>query len=127
VIGYTAYGASKYAVRGFTDALRAEVKGMGIDVSIVFPPDTDTPQLAYDNLYKPPETKFLSALNSVQTAEGVAAAILDGISKKRYIILPGLDNKLTYWLISLAGTITYPVMDWLVARARKGMQLKGAA
>jgi len=30
VFGYTAYGASKFAVRGFSDALRAEVKPLGI-------------------------------------------------------------------------------------------------
>jgi 3-dehydrosphinganine reductase len=127
VFGYTAYGASKYAVRGFTDALRAEVKGLGIHVSIVYPPDTDTPQLEYDNLHKPPETKFLSSLNSVQTADRVATSILDGIRKKRYIILPGLDNKITYWLISLAGTMTYPVMDWLVARTRRRSHIKEPA
>ena len=43
VFGYTAYCPTKYAVRGFADALRAEVAGRGINVSIVYPPDTDTP------------------------------------------------------------------------------------
>jgi 3-dehydrosphinganine reductase len=119
VFGYTAYGASKYAVRGFTDALRAEVKGLGIDVSIVFPPDTDTPQLAYENEFKPPETKALSNLNSILPPDKVARAILDGIRRRRYVILPSFDSKLTYWLVSLAGTLAYPAMDWLVARARR--------
>ena len=47
--GYTAYASSKFAIRGFTDSLRAEVKTKGIDLSIVFPTDTDTPQLAEEN------------------------------------------------------------------------------
>lgn len=41
--GYTAYAASKFAVRGFTDALRQEIELFGIGVSILFPSDTDTP------------------------------------------------------------------------------------
>jgi len=122
VFGYTAYGASKFAVRGFTDALRAEVKGLGIDVSIVYPPDTDTPQLAYDNKYKPPETKAISRLNSVLPPEKVAGAILDGIIHRRYMILPGFDSKLSYWLISLSGALVYPAMDWLVARERRKLK-----
>ena len=60
VYGYTAYGASKFAVRGFSDALRAELKPLGIQVSIVFPPDTETPQLRYENQFKPAVTKALA-------------------------------------------------------------------
>ena len=35
--GYSAYGPSKYAVRGFSDVLRLEVKPLGLRVSVVFP------------------------------------------------------------------------------------------
>jgi 3-dehydrosphinganine reductase len=124
VFGYTAYGASKFAVRGFTDALRAEVKPFGIGVSIVYPPDTDTPQLAYENQFKPAETKALSSMNSVLPPETVAKAILDGVARRRYVILPGFESKLTYWLVSIAGTLTYPAVDWLIARAQREMRVK---
>jgi len=43
--GYTAYSASKYALRGLAETLQMEVKSYNIAVSISFPPDTDTPQL----------------------------------------------------------------------------------
>lgn len=122
VFGYSAYGASKFAVRGFTDVLRAEVKGLGIDVSIVYPPDTDTPQLAYETPLKPPETQAIASMNKVLSAETVAREILAGIKKRKYVILPGFDSKLTYWLISLSGTLVYPIMDWLIARARRKMK-----
>jgi len=127
VFGYTAYGASKFAVRGFTDALRAEVKPFGIGVSIVYPPDTDTPQLAYENQFKPAETKALSSMNSVLPPETVAEAILDGVARRRYMILPGFESKLTYWLVSIAGTLAYPVVDWLIARAQRAMRVKEPA
>jgi 3-dehydrosphinganine reductase len=119
VFGYTAYGASKYAVRGFSDALRAEMKPHGISVSIVFPPDTDTPQLAYDNQFKPAETKALVGNTTILSAEKVAEAIVRGIIRKRYIILPGLEGSVLYWLSGLVGSATYPIMDWMIARGKK--------
>jgi 3-dehydrosphinganine reductase len=119
VFGYTAYGASKYAVRGFSDALRAEVKPLGIGVSIVFPPDTDTPQLAYENTIKPAETKELSGNAGVLSADQVAETTLKGVKRGQYVILPGSENKFLYRLSGLLGNGVYPVMDWMVADAMK--------
>lgn len=119
VFGYTAYGASKYAVRGYSDVLRAELKPLGIQVSIVFPPDTDTPQLHYENQYKPMETKYLASSSKILSAEEVADSILKGIQKKQYIILPGTESKLLYYLTQLLGNGVYPIMDWMINRARR--------
>lgn len=119
VFGYTAYGASKFAVRGFTDALRAEVTPLGIRVSIVFPPDTDTPQLAYENTFKPPETKALAGNAGLATPEEVAEAILKGVAKNRYAILPGWETKFLYYLHYLVGPGIYPIMDLLIRRIRR--------
>lgn len=78
--GYSAYCASKFAIRGFSNALRAELKPQGIKVSVVFPQDTDTPQLERENRLKSP---LLKALNDtpVMTADAVARAIVRGIAK----------------------------------------------
>lgn len=118
VCGYSAYGASKFAVRGFADVLRQELRPKGIGVSIVFPPDTDTPQLAYETQYKPPETKVLTNTAGTLSAETVAEAILRGVAARRYLILPGLEAKLIYYLSHAAGPLVYPIMDWLVHRAQ---------
>ena len=45
VYGYTAYAATKFALRGLAECLQMEVKPYNILISISFPPDTDTPQL----------------------------------------------------------------------------------
>lgn len=118
VFGYTAYGASKFAVRGYSDALRAELKGTGVDVSIVYPPDTQTPQLDYENQFKPAETVALEGDPKPLSAEAVAAEILKGIARRRYAIIPGFEGKLFYWLSGALGTGLYPVMDFMIARAR---------
>jgi 3-dehydrosphinganine reductase len=119
VFGYSAYSGSKYAVRGLSDVLRAELKPLGIHVSIVFPPDTQTPQLDFEAPLKPIETKEIAGSSRVMSAEAVSEAILNGIHKGRYVILPGTEGKLFYRLTNLLGNLTYPIMDWLVRKAQK--------
>lgn len=46
IYGYVAYSASKFGLRGLAEALQQEVIADDIHVSLVFPPDTDTPGLA---------------------------------------------------------------------------------
>jgi nucleoside-diphosphate-sugar epimerase len=41
--GYTAYGASKYAVVGLSECLRSELKPDGVTVTVVCPPEVDMP------------------------------------------------------------------------------------
>jgi 3-dehydrosphinganine reductase len=118
VFGYTAYGASKYALRGFSDALRVEMKPHGIGVSVVFPPNTDTPGLAYENQFKPMETKELEGTSGTLTADAVAESIIKGVAGGQYVILPGLEGKLMYRLNGLVGNGIYPIMDMLVRQAQ---------
>ncbi|MHB0877923.1 MAG: SDR family oxidoreductase [Anaerolineae bacterium] len=119
VFGYTAYGASKYAVRGFSDVLRAEMRPLGVRVSVVFPPDCDTPQLAYENQFKPKETKALSGGTKCMAPVAVAQAILAGVARGSYVILPGSEGKLLYHLGGLVGNAVYPIMDFMIGRARR--------
>ncbi len=122
--GYAAYCASKFAIRGFSDALRAELKPQGIKVSVVFPQDTDTPQLERENRLKSP---LLKALNDtpVMTAEAVARAIVHGIAAGQYVIIPGKEGRFLYRLTALLGGGTYWVMDYMVGQARKKVEKAG--
>lgn len=120
--GYTAYGASKFAVTGFTEALRSELKPLGVKVSIVFPPDTDTPQLEYENQYKPAETKAISSNVGIKTAEEVAYEIVHQVERGRYAIMPGFESKIWYWISRFLGSNRNYVMDWMVARAQRQNQ-----
>jgi 3-dehydrosphinganine reductase len=122
VYGYTAYCASKYAVRGFTDALRSELRLNNIQMSLVFPPDTDTPQLVYEAEYKPPITKALAGTAGILLPSNVAKTILKGVAKSQYIIVPGLENALLYHLSNILGPNVYFVMDRMVDSAVKSIK-----
>jgi 3-dehydrosphinganine reductase len=119
IIGYTAYGASKFAVKGFSDALRQELKLHNIGVSLVLPSDTDTPQLAYEEKIKPYETKALGSTSGSMTAEQVAKTILGGIKRGKYMIVPGNEGKILYHLSGLLRGGVNPIIDMLIADAVK--------
>lgn len=124
IYGYTAYSGSKFAVRGFSDALRNELKPHNIQVSIVFPPDTDTEQLTYESQYKPEITRMVAGNAGLLKPETVAASVIKGIERKQYIITPGFESTFFFWLQNFAGKITYPILDWMVLNAWKKVESK---
>lgn len=142
--GYTAYAASKFAVFGFTEALRAEMKPRGIGVSLVLPPDTDTPQLRQERELQPLELKIITGavkprkLNRLSefiaywlakwllTDDGqpmspdrVAAAIVRGIRRGDYVIIPDATLKLAYYLRGFMVPLGNWIQDRLVTVARR--------
>lgn len=120
VFGYSAYVASKYAVTGFSEVLRAEMKPHGIRVSVAFPPDTDTPQLAYEEPFKPAETKAISGNAKALPADKVARSILQQAEKGHFMIFPGTDSRLFYLLSSkLPKNLVFTVLDMMAKSGKK--------
>lgn len=119
--GYSAYGGSKFAIRGFSDVLRAEYKNRGIRVSVVFPPDTETPQLEFEKDLKPAVTQALSDSAGVMKAEDVARIIWRDMQRGRYTIIPGLSSWFLYFLVGHLGDFTYTVMDWMINYALRSI------
>ncbi len=89
VMGYASYCPTKFAIVGLSEVLRHELKPYNINVSILYPPDTDTPGYAKENRTKPPECKAMSESVKMLRPEQVSAACIKGIIKKKYRILPG--------------------------------------
>ena len=120
VFGYTAYAPTKFAVRGFLESLRAELLPHGIHVGCSFPPDTDTPQLADENQYKPKETKAISGTIKPLSAERVAKSIVEGIEKERFAIVPDASTRALAKVTGVLPGVVTAVMDRAVRKAQSG-------
>jgi 3-dehydrosphinganine reductase len=118
VFGFTDYSASKFGLIGFSESLRSECKKYGILVSVLCPPDTDTPMLEAENSTKPEETKAISETGGLLTADYVARVMIKGIGKKKFIIIPGFMGKLTYIAKRLLPGIVEAVMDWDIKKVQ---------
>ena len=119
--GYSSYSPTKFAIRALSDSMRYELTDQGIRISVVFPPDTQTPQLEYEQPFKPPLLVELEKDNKVLSADAVADAIMKGIAQNRYIITPGSESPLYYGLTNFFGLV-YPVMDFMLAQARRSLR-----
>jgi 3-dehydrosphinganine reductase len=120
VFGYTAYSPAKFAVRGLLEVLRVELHPYGIHVGCVCPPDTDTPQLAYENQFKPPETFAISGSIHPFPADRVAASIVEGISRGRFLISPDWQTRLVARTAGLMRGTYFRFFDRRVSQARAG-------
>jgi 3-dehydrosphinganine reductase len=119
MIGYTAYAPTKFAVKGFVDSLRTEISHTGVKLSIVFPPDTETPSLEAEQPFQPPILVAMNENAPPMTADAVAKVILNGIARERYIITPGPDSSMYFKLVGLfGGGLLYPILDMFLADAR---------
>jgi 3-dehydrosphinganine reductase len=92
IFGFTAYSASKFALTGFAQALQMEVRRYGVYVTLVFPPDTDTPMLAEENKHKPAETAEISQGSGLFSADSVASALVGGMASGAFTATVGLDG-----------------------------------
>ncbi len=73
------YTASKWAVRGFSSALRAELYGTGIDVTTVYPAWVDTPMIQQEQ-----EAMQLLNIVAMLTPDQVAQEILQAVQEGRH-------------------------------------------
>ncbi len=121
VFGYSAYCPSKFAVIGFSEVLRAELKKYNIRVSVLCPPDTDTPQLVEENRTKPPETKAISGNVGLKQPEEVAAAMIKGMEQGKLMIVPGFMNWLTWTMKRLWPGFVFSFMDSDVRKVQAKM------
>lgn len=94
----SAYNSSKFAVRGFTEALKMEMAGTTVSVHCVHPGGIKTNITNSAKISSPhvERSKILDDFNkqAKTTSEQAASIILQGIDKKKRRILVGGDAKL---------------------------------
>lgn len=119
VYGYSAYSAAKFGVTGFAEVLRCELKPHGIPVTLLVPPNLDTPGYAREIAVEPAETKAINGIARTRSPEEVAQLFIRGVERGHFVVLPGLSNKLLYRVQGLWPELFFGVFDRAVARARR--------
>ncbi|MQT15076.1 hypothetical protein F0357_20940 [Rhizobiales bacterium Sp-1] len=80
-----------------------ELAQRGVSVTIAFPPDTDTPQLAEEAKTKPASTQRFTEGGGVFSAEVVARDILKAAMKGQFLVTTGTPLKIQMHLQDLLG------------------------
>lgn len=97
--GLSAYCASKYGLRGFGEALAADLEDTGIVVTNVYPcfsrtPILDSPQFGYEERRSVPE-------HIISEPADVVAEMLKGIRRNRLHVFPDKQARRVHWLTRL--------------------------
>ena len=81
VYGLGAYSPSKFALVGLAQVLHMELCHSPINVCCAYPPDTDTPGFAQENLTKPAETHLISEAGGLASAKDVGRKMVHDATK----------------------------------------------
>jgi len=106
---YTDYCASKFAIQGFSESLRAEFSGQGIDVLVVSPGPT---QSEFWQSLVVEQQGVGSRGQGAISVDAVARAITGAIRSGRHEIIPNTRGRFLVWLNRLSPRLA----DTLVAR-----------
>jgi uncharacterized protein len=105
---YSVYAASKFAVRGFSEALRREVTPWGLRVSAVFPGGVATEFGSQAGIQRQTQTTTPAWLRL--SADDVANAVVGLVQRPRAtVILPWF-----FGLASVANTLMPGLVDWAI-------------
>lgn len=107
------YCASKYALHGFTDALREELSAEGIDVLLVSPSTTDSEFFEKVRDESGGDAMPVSSLK--MSPEAVARAAVKAIRRGRREVILSTSGKLLVWSDRLFPSL----VSWLLSRKRE--------
>lgn len=124
MVGYGTYAPSKFAIAGLAETLRHELKPDNISISVLYPPDTDTPGFERENQTKPPETKILSETAKLYQPEAVAEKYVKDLLKDKFYITIG-SGRWIWFLFRLFPRFVHAIMDSDYQKARRAVQHSG--
>jgi NAD(P)-dependent dehydrogenase (short-subunit alcohol dehydrogenase family) len=115
LLGRTGYSASKHALHGLFESLRAEVKDLGVHVMMLCPGFTKTnlQDRALDgdgSVSRHPQSK----VGAEDTPEHVAAAVFRGVIKRTRMLVLTPTGKMTYFLSRLAPGLYEKIMPMML-------------
>ncbi len=118
LIGLTIYAPTKFALNGLAECLRMEGNDFGIRVSVLYPPDTDTPLMDKANREGNPDTKALSKNAKLMQPSEVARIFIQGMLDNRFEILCNGTSRLIRIIKGFSPGLYYWIVDYLLRKDR---------
>lgn len=109
--GFAGYTASKAALYGFAQVLRAELSPRGIRVTIAMPSSTETPMLEHERAVAPEPAKRLIDSTRPISPEKVASAVLKAVARGKFSVIPGIDVQIQGAAYLAAPRIGHAIVD----------------
>ncbi len=119
VFGYSSYAGPNFALIGLAQTLDQELNDRNISISVLCPPDTDTPGYEEENKTKPFETRELSKGAKLMSSEKVASIFLQKLRKKQFLITANFESALYYRLAGAAPGLTRRIFRFLIHSIQK--------
>jgi len=119
IFGYSSYSPTKAAVLSLAEAVKSELKDRGLQVTVLCPPDVDTPGHTEELKTRPPECNAISESAGLMTAAEMADVFMAGFKKGKFMVIGGFDTKLLYRLNGISPRFVDFYFDRIVAKCRK--------
>lgn len=116
--GYSAYSGSKFATLALAGVLQSEWKPFGIAVSVACPPEIDTPLVEKERKESPKVAKILKKFAGNLKLEYACRTMLKGLSKKKYMIIPGFKAKFVAISQGIFPSVNQFISDTIIARTK---------
>jgi NAD(P)-dependent dehydrogenase (short-subunit alcohol dehydrogenase family) len=115
------YSATKYAIVGFSTALRIEAERLGVKVSVACPGLVDTRIHERTEYVNVPKEDYVAQLprKLMVTPAQAARAILRGVARDDAMIVHPLNAKVGWWLYRLCPALVAKLMQRAVTNFRK--------
>lgn len=107
------YSSSKFAVKGFTEALNLELEAAGITVTDLMPSYVNTPMLSSQQT----KIQSLKVLGTDAGPADIAETVWKAVHGTKIHWLPTTKMKVLYFLTKLTPFLERPVMKWISRRS----------
>ena len=119
VYGYTAYCASKHALKGFTESLYFELKPQGIRVQLICPPEFDSPMVDALDENRSPENLAHTQMVPKEPIEVIVRDTMKAIHSGRYHTITGFKARLTGFTVQHFPNLTRKVAEGIIRKASR--------
>ncbi len=120
VFGYTAYCASKHALKGFTESLYHELRPQGITVQLICPPEFESPMAAALDMDRTPENAAHTLMIPREPVEVIVRDTLKAIENGRYHTITGWTAKVMGLAIQHCPGLSRWIAQLAILRATRG-------